>query len=185
MATRFGGSAGLRTGTAILAIAGIMAVLPTGIVGAHGLRSSVTAAGPVICSKYANNYKFPSVTVKQCKPKAGHNYAEATGSEQTLGYASPGQNGTLTWTGGATTTIGPATYTQVENTFNCPLTQGPGFALFDEQTETATIVAASTVGPGIPAVGDPVSATFCYYMKLKRYINEAKAILLPGTAIQL
>ena len=169
------------------ACGGMMAVVPSaGAAGSHRLNVGPTASSQVTCSKYISSHTFFSVAVGRCLPHAGHAYSEATGSASVLGFGPSGQDaGTLTWTGGATTTIGPATYTQVLNDLSCPLTQPHKFFLSAEQTESASVTAASTVGPGIPAVGDQVSATFCYYFKINHYLQEQFAILLPDTTLQL
>jgi hypothetical protein len=132
----------------------------------------------VTCSKFSDNGKTGHIAVGKCTPKAGHQYSQALGETDLVG--------TLTWTGGATTTIGSVSYTQVQSPWTgCPRSDGAGFGLFGETIESDVVTAASTTGSGIPAVGDQVSATFCSYSKIKHYIYESRSLLLPGTTITL
>lgn len=136
------------------------------------------ASTQVICSKFTDNGKTNNIAVGKCTPKAGHQYAQALGHTDLVG--------TLTWTGGATTTIGFVSSTPVPFPWTgCPSSDGSGFGLYGEYIHTDVVTAASTAGPGIPAVGDQVSATFCFYVKTQHYGGESRLLLLPGTTISL
>jgi hypothetical protein len=139
--------------------------------GSAGAGTSVAAVGgsSVTCSKLSGSAQS-TVTISKCAPSAGAGYKSASG---TFGF------GVLTWAGsGATTTLGQSTLDF--------LNSGPCTGSSAEVHWTSTVAAASTVGPGIPAVGDVISAYACMHFK---YYNGAehptRIKLVRGTKVSL
>jgi hypothetical protein len=141
-------------------------------------HAGATGTSSVVCSIFNVRYE----KVRECSPSGGRPYRYATAPSSVLGpWASSG--GTLTWAGGGTTTISSSTFTSTAGT-SCP--QSTLYKKADgAQTESASVTGASAVGPGIPAVGDAVAATFCYYYQLQNHFEVLKAIQEPGSTVGL
>ena len=152
----------------VMASAVIIALSVPITVGTVALAGPATAASGIQCKGIKGNIAG-NVTISKCKPSGGAGYKTATGVATSLA-----SSGTLTWSkSGATTTIHGGSATAVSPNKCAPAKGGGG-----EFTFTATVSAASTVGTGIPAVGDSVSATAC--------ISSTGAItLLPHTVMHL
>jgi hypothetical protein len=147
-------------------------------------HAGAASTSTVTCKGFELTKSSGLVTIRGCTPSAGRGYAFTTGPSSTLGPGARGQGsgGTLTWKGGATTTIGASTFTATEND-TCPSKKNRSFD--GAWVESALVTGASTAGPGIPAVGDAVSATVCDYLKFIDHYETETAILEPGSAIGL
>jgi opacity protein-like surface antigen len=109
-----------------------------------------------------------TVTISKCTPSGGKGYKTASAPATDLATG-----GNITWkSSGATTTIGDASVGGGTSQGSCKKGN-------IEYTFTGQVTAASTTGTGIPAVGDPVSATACVETK------NGKITLLKGTAMDL
>ena len=138
------------------------------------------AAGPVglaggsgvTCSKLSGSAS-KTVTISKCAPSAGPGYGSAS---------QPGGNfgvGVLTWARSGATTLGQSTIDLLE-------TRGPCTGTSEEAYWTSTVAAASTSGPGIPAVGDPVSAYVCLHFTYSGGTEHVTRIALArGTKVHL
>jgi hypothetical protein len=126
--------------------------------GVAGAASSITCKG--LTGKITGN-----VTISKCTPTGGAGYKTASAPAVNLATG-----GNITWkTSNATTTIGNAV---VSNPTNKCGTKGTEYSF------TGSVTAASTVGKGIPKVGDAVSALAC--------VSSTGAItLLPRTTMKL
>jgi hypothetical protein len=113
------------------------------------------------------------VKISKCAPSAGTGYKSASQPGGTFGL------GVLTWAGsGATTTLGSSALDF--------LNSGPCTGSSLEVHWTSTVAAASTVGGGIPAVGDVVSAYVCMHFKYYSGTEHPTEIrLVPGTKVSL
>ncbi len=115
--------------------------------GSAGASTSVAAVGgsSVTCSKLSGS-ALTTVKISKCAPNAGAGYASASQPGGDFGFD------VLTWaSSGATTTLGQSTLFFLG-------TRGPCTGISEEVHWTSTVAAASTSGPGIPAVGDAISA---------------------------
>ncbi len=143
--------------------------------GSAGARTAVAAVGGsnVTCSKLSGSAQA-KVTISKCVPSAGTGYKSASQPGGTFGV------GVLTWSsGGATTTLGNSTLDFLD-------TRGPCTGSSEEMHWTSTVAAASTVGHGIPAVGDAVSAYVFMHFKYHNGAEHPTRILLaPGTTVSL
>ena len=151
-------------------VAVVLALCISASVGTVGVinAGAAVAKSSVYCGKLSGS-QVTAVTISECRPSGGPGYA--TASQPFVGA------GVLTWSSsGATTTFGPGNFTLV----------GVGGCKngFVEWQWTSTVVAASTSGPGIPAVGDAASATWCMYYNY--HLREfTKVTILPGTKVHL
>jgi len=130
-----------------------------------GFAGTASATSSVACAK-TNGKESGSVTITQCTPSAGKEYKKATVPALDLA-----EGGTITWNGGATTTIG-------DPNSSGGTSQGACKKKNMEYFFTGTVTAASTTGAGIPVVGDAVSASACLSSK-------GKISLAPGTVLEL
>jgi hypothetical protein len=134
----------------------------------------VGAAGGsgVTCSKLSGSAS-KTVTISKCAPSAGPGYGSAS---------QPGGNfgvGVLTGARSGATTLGQSTIDLLE-------TRGPCTGTSEEAYWTSTVAAASTSGPGIPAVGDPVSAYVCLHFTYSGGTEHVTRIALArGTKVHL
>ena len=113
-----------------------------------GTSPSAFAASTTTCAK-ASGSVAAGVTVSKCVvPKADKK------TYKTLHGASITAGGTLTWNGGQTMTVGPATVTSGGT--GCKATQL-------QVTATATVTAISAgADPAVAKVGDTFSLNVCY-----------------------
>jgi hypothetical protein len=147
-------------------------------------HAGAASTSTVTCKGFKLTKSSGLVTIRGCTPSAGRGYAFTTGPSSALGPGAQGQGsgGTLTWKGGATTTIGASTFTATEN-YTCPSKRNSSFD--GAWVESALVTGASTAGPGIPAVGDAASATVCDYLKFIDHYETETTILEPGSTIGL
>jgi hypothetical protein len=144
--------------------------------------AGATSTSTVSCTNFTQQTKAGLVKVKGCSPSAGRGYANATGPSDVVGPWAGQAGGTLSWNGGATTTIGASTFTST-NSGSCPLTHGKNTSFNGASIESASVTGASTTGQGIPAVGDAVSGTFCFYLKYKDHYVYETATMEPGSVV--
>ncbi len=109
-----------------------------------------------------------TVTIKTCSPSGGKAYKSASGAAASLAT-----HGTITWKGGGTTTISGGSAV-VASPNKCAAVKAGDL----EYSFSATVSAATTVGVGIPKVGDTVSANACVSTK-------GKISLAPGSVMHL
>ncbi len=151
----------LLTLAAVAAAVAIPVSTATVVVGG----STAFAASSITC-KSLKGTDTGTVTIGKCTPSGGKGYKTASGSAATLATG-----GNITWSKSkATTTIGDTSYGTV--TPNACGKKGTEY-YFD-----GTVTAASTMGTGIPKVGDAVSADACV-------ANSGKLTLAKGTTMKL
>jgi hypothetical protein len=129
----------MRRCLAVVAITAAMLV-PTSVA-ALAVGEQAAFASSLSCRLSMGNL-YGAVRVNTCSPSGGSNYKSAKAPTAVLT-----SGGTFKWNGGATTTIG--------NMF-VPIPLAPPCFLYQ-----GTVTAASTSGPGIPAVGDRFQALIC------------------------
>jgi len=137
-----------------------------------GFAGTAGAAGSSVQCTSLKGTITGTVTIAKCTPanpnkKIAKLYKAATGSSASLATG-----GNITWSGGATTTIG-------DTAVGGGSGQGPCKKGSTEYTFSGTVTAASTSGVGIPAVGDAISAAACVASK------GGKITLAPGTVMNL
>jgi hypothetical protein len=138
--------------------AGLVQTGPAGAAGSTIQCKSVKLKGTLAAG---------TLTIGKCSPSGGKGYKEVTGSTAALAVA--GSN--LTWSNsGATTTVTIGSSSPGQGV--CP----KNYVEFDA---LGSVTAASTSGPGIPAVGDVVSGTACID------IAKNKLKLAKGTTFNL
>jgi hypothetical protein len=128
--------------------------------------------------------------IGKCKSVAGAGYRSATVWPGTLGQdptLNGLENGTIDWNGGASTTIGSANADWIGNYSSndiCPRwgRAGGGGELVDGDTLSVPVTAASTSGPGIPAVGEVLTVELCYY-DLARAPSSVGSLIQTGTTL--
>lgn len=131
-------------------------------VGTAGAVSAIQCSGVKLTGPLASG----TLTFSKCTPSGGKGYKDATGSTSALLAG-----GNITWSNsGATTTV--------SFTDNSP-GQGACAKNYVEYDATGTVTAASTVGVGIPAVGDTTSGRVCID------IAKNKLKLVPHTTFSL
>jgi hypothetical protein len=154
----------------VAAVAAAMSIpASAAVVGFAGTAGAATSS--VHCASLKGTISG-TVTIAKCTPvnpdkKTAKAYKKATGASASLATG-----GNITWSGGATTTIGSATV-------GGGTSQGPCKKGNLEYTFSGTVSAASTSGTGIPAVGDAVNAAACVSSK------TGKIAIAPGTTMAL
>jgi hypothetical protein len=138
-----------------------------------GTAAAEVGGSSVTCSKLSGSAQA-KVTISKCVPSAGTGYKSASQPGGTFA------TGVLTWSSSrTTTTLGSSTLDFLD-------TRGPCTGTSEEVHWTTAVAAASTVGRGIPAVGDTISAYVCMHFE---YHNGAehltKILLAPGTTVSL
>jgi hypothetical protein len=148
----------------VVSVAVVTLLIPASLA-VIGLAGTASAASSVACSKTTGK-ESGSVTITDCTPSAGKSYKKATVPALDLA-----EGGTITWNGGATTTIGDPDSSGGTGQGTCKKKNLEYFF-------SGVVTAASTSGAGIPAVGDAVSASACLS-------SSGKISLAPGTVLEL
>ncbi len=151
----------------------LVAVLAVAGVSANGASASIT------CNRI----------ISHCTPSAGAGYAELVFS---YGYGIGEENNEVfTWLpGGATTTMGTLTETRLGRG-RCPAPNPPQIGRYangDEEIHTTgLVIAASTFGLGIPAIGEEVSWYTClhYRIGLRGQRDRYRASQVRGSTVEL
>jgi len=147
---------------AALAVPASAAMVGMAPVGPAGAVSSISCAGVKLVGTLATG----TLTISKCTPSGGKGYKSASGSTASLNGT-----GNLTWSkSGATTTTNISASSPGQGV--CP----KGWTEFDAN---GSVMAASTSGVGIPAVGDTVSGTACII------VASNKLKLAKGTTFKL
>jgi len=140
--------------------------IPASVAAIGVVQAGPAGAAPSITCTSFKSTVTGTVTIGKCTPSGGKGYKSASGSSASLATG-----GTLTWTkSGATTTV--------SLTVTSP-GQGGRAKGYVEYDANGSVTATSTIGTGIPAVGDTTSARAC--------VNTAKnkITLVKGTTFTL